>query len=87
MRVVGTIETSHKYQIPAAVSNAMAAVDTPSRSSSLSSSGRQMKCTRDVTIAGGSCCRGDEDDIYLKKITTRVSQNLILPKTVDQPKA
>jgi hypothetical protein len=29
----------------------------------------------------------DEDDVYLKNITTRVSQNLILHKNSDQPKA
>jgi hypothetical protein len=29
----------------------------------------------------------DDDDVYLKKITTRVSQNLILHKNADQPKA
>jgi hypothetical protein len=29
----------------------------------------------------------NDDDVYLKKITTRVSQNLILQKNVDQPKA
>jgi hypothetical protein len=28
-----------------------------------------------------------DDDIYLKMITTRVSQNLILHKNADQPKA
>jgi hypothetical protein len=28
----------------------------------------------------------DDDDVYLKKITTRVSQNLILYKNADQPK-
>jgi hypothetical protein len=28
----------------------------------------------------------DNDDVYLKKITTRVSQNWILYKTTDQPK-
>jgi hypothetical protein len=30
---------------------------------------------------------GDDDDVYLKNITTRVSQNLILHKNSDQPKA
>jgi hypothetical protein len=29
----------------------------------------------------------DDDDIYFKKITARVSQNLILHKNADQPKA
>jgi hypothetical protein len=29
----------------------------------------------------------DDNDVYLKKITTRVSQNLILHKNADQPKA
>jgi hypothetical protein len=29
----------------------------------------------------------DDDDVYLKKITTRVSQNLILIRNADQPKA
>ncbi len=29
----------------------------------------------------------DDDDVYLKKITTRMSQNLILHKNADQPKA
>jgi hypothetical protein len=29
----------------------------------------------------------DDDDVYLKKSTTRVSQNLILHKNADQPKA
>jgi hypothetical protein len=29
----------------------------------------------------------NDDDVYLKKITTRVSQNLILHKNADQPKA
>jgi hypothetical protein len=29
----------------------------------------------------------DDDDVYLKKITTRVSQNLILSKNTDQPNA
>jgi hypothetical protein len=29
----------------------------------------------------------DDDDVYLKKITTRVSQNLILHRDADQPKA
>jgi hypothetical protein len=29
----------------------------------------------------------DDDDVYLKKITTRVSQNLILHRNADQPKA
>jgi hypothetical protein len=29
----------------------------------------------------------DDDDVYLKKITTRVSQNLLLHKNADQPKA
>jgi hypothetical protein len=29
----------------------------------------------------------DDDDVYLKKITKRVSQNLILHKNADQPKA
>ncbi len=29
----------------------------------------------------------DDGDIYYKKITTRVSQNLILHKNADQPKA
>jgi hypothetical protein len=29
----------------------------------------------------------DDDDVYLKKITTRVSQNLILHKNANQPKA
>jgi hypothetical protein len=28
----------------------------------------------------------DDDDVYLKKITTRVSQNLILHKNADQRK-
>jgi hypothetical protein len=28
-----------------------------------------------------------DDDVYLKKVTTRVSQNLILHKNADQPKA
>jgi hypothetical protein len=28
----------------------------------------------------------DNDDVYLKKITTRVSQNMILHKNADQPK-
>jgi hypothetical protein len=29
----------------------------------------------------------DDDDVYLKMITTTVSQNLILHKNADQPKA
>jgi hypothetical protein len=29
----------------------------------------------------------DGDDVYLRKITTRVSQNLILHKYADQPNA
>jgi hypothetical protein len=29
----------------------------------------------------------DDDEVYLKRITTRVSQNLILLKNADQPKA
>jgi hypothetical protein len=29
----------------------------------------------------------DDDDTYLKKITTRVSQNLILHRNADQPNA
>jgi hypothetical protein len=29
----------------------------------------------------------DDDDVYLKKITTGVSQNLIQHKDTDQPKA
>jgi hypothetical protein len=29
----------------------------------------------------------DNDDVYFKKITTRVSQNVILHKNADQPKA
>jgi hypothetical protein len=29
----------------------------------------------------------DDDDVHLRKITTRVSQNLILHKNADQPKA
>jgi hypothetical protein len=29
----------------------------------------------------------DDDDVYFKKITTRVSQNLIRQKNADQPKA
>jgi hypothetical protein len=29
----------------------------------------------------------DDDDVYLKKITTRASQNLILHRNADQPKA
>jgi hypothetical protein len=28
-----------------------------------------------------------DDDVYFKKITTRVSQNLILHRNADQPKA
>jgi hypothetical protein len=28
----------------------------------------------------------NDDDVYLKKITTRVSQNLIIHKNADQPK-
>jgi hypothetical protein len=29
----------------------------------------------------------DDDNVYFKKITSRVSQNLILHKNADQPKA
>jgi hypothetical protein len=29
----------------------------------------------------------DDNDVYFKKITTRVSQNLFLHKNADQPKA
>jgi hypothetical protein len=29
----------------------------------------------------------DDDDVYFKKITTRMSQNLILHKNADQPRA
>jgi hypothetical protein len=34
-----------------------------------------------------SSCADDDNDICLKKITTRVSQNPILHKNADQPKA
>jgi hypothetical protein len=32
-------------------------------------------------------CDDDDDDVYLKNVATRVSQNLILHKNADQPKA
>jgi hypothetical protein len=35
----------------------------------------------------GALMLPDDDDLYLKKITTRVSQNQILHKNEDQPKA
>jgi hypothetical protein len=42
-----------------------------------------MKLQEDVGAVG----LDDDDDVYLKKITTRVLQNLILHKNTDQPKA